>query len=68
MRYNCLRQSEMGTNEIVHKLSDKTQQPNNCVVPILNTQKIYGLKGKWLILGRKLVLSSMDGDFNYGCK
>ena len=37
---NCLRQSEMGTNKIVHKLSDKTQQPNNCVVSILNTQKI----------------------------
>ena len=40
MRDNYLRQSEMGTNKIVHKLSDKTQQPNNCVVPILNTQKI----------------------------
>ena len=61
----------MGTNKIVHRLRDKTQQPNNCVVPILNTQKnriIYGLEGKGLILGRKLVLSSMDGDFNYGCK
>ena len=27
---------------------------------------IYGLEGMGLILGRKLVLSSMDGDFNYG--
>ena len=40
MRSNCLRESEMGTNKIVHKLSDKTRQPNNPVVPILNTQKI----------------------------
>ena len=29
---NCLRKSEIGTNKIVHKLSDMTRQPNNCVV------------------------------------
>ena len=35
---NCLRQSEIGTNKIVHKLSDMTRQPNNCVVLNLSTQ------------------------------
>ena len=38
MRSNCLRESEKGTNKIVHKVSDMTRQPNNCVVPILSTQ------------------------------
>ena len=35
---NCLRQSEIGTNKIVHKLSDMTRQPNNPVVLILSTR------------------------------
>ena len=36
----CLRQSKIGTNKIVHKLSDMTRQPNNPVVPILSTRSI----------------------------
>ena len=35
---NCLRESEIGTNKIVHKLSDMNRQPNNPVVPILSTR------------------------------
>ena len=34
MGRNCLRESEIGTNKIVHKLSDMNRQPNNRVVPI----------------------------------
>ena len=33
---NRLRESEIGTNKIVHKLSDMNRQPNNPVVPILS--------------------------------
>ena len=37
---NCLRECKIGTNKIVHELSDKTRQPNNLVVPILSTRLI----------------------------
>ena len=35
---SCLRQSEIGKNKIVHKLSDMAQQSNNRLGPILTTK------------------------------
>ena len=35
---SCLRQSEIGTNKIVHKRSDMTQQSVYRLVSILTTQ------------------------------